>query len=203
MEHSGEDSSIQQLLSCEWSSGREKGWEEKTNCHHLGADAGESSLSNNATGTKEVTFCTSEPIVVCEWPRVLPVSEPDAIVLWTTTQIDNDTKNNHSYYCNDLDRARMICEGEQVAADAGIYLNQNSASPYAPVGHYDRQREGHIEKVLTDTKNINTDNNNQAHGNIDSRIGCLVPKTDDSCRCRQFGYERFSGRVSYLTIRTR
>lgn len=66
-------------------SGEEKGCNENTDCYDFSANVGEGSLCDDTTGAKEVALCTSEPIVVREWTRVLPVTEPDAIVVWTTT----------------------------------------------------------------------------------------------------------------------
>lgn len=76
---------LQQLLSDDGSSREEKGCGEKTNRYYFGTDVGESGLYGDAAGAKEVAFYTSVPIVVGEWTRVLPVSEPDAIVVWATT----------------------------------------------------------------------------------------------------------------------
>ena len=100
---SDEDSSLQQLLSGDRSGTGEEDFDKKTNCYCFGANIREHGLGSDATGAKEVPLRTSKPIVVREWSWVLPVPEPDAIVIWTSTQINNDTKNDQSCNCDDLD----------------------------------------------------------------------------------------------------
>lgn len=94
---------LRQLQSGDMSSGADKGRKEKTNRYCFSAEVRERSLGSDAACAEEVAFCTSEPIIVRERSWVLPVPEPDAIVSWTSTQIDNDTKNDHACYRGDFD----------------------------------------------------------------------------------------------------
>jgi hypothetical protein len=59
--------------------------DETTNCYCFSASECERNLGGDTAGAKEVAFGPSDPMVVREWSWVLPVAEPDTIVVWTST----------------------------------------------------------------------------------------------------------------------
>ena len=67
------------------SNGAENNYDETTNRHCFSANECERNLGGDTAGAKEVAFGPSDPMVVREGSRFLPVVEPDAIVVWTST----------------------------------------------------------------------------------------------------------------------
>lgn len=71
-------------------------------------------------------------VVLDEWSWTLPVTETNTIMRRSSSKVEDYSKNDQSYDCNDLDgTARKIAQATLyvVEFNGGTYAKTNSASP--------------------------------------------------------------------------
>ena len=73
---------------------------------NLRSDERERSLGHDSGPPKETTLRTRDIIILNKRPWVLPVAEADSVVVWTSTQIQNNAQNEETNDSNDLDGSK-------------------------------------------------------------------------------------------------
>jgi hypothetical protein len=106
----------------------------RTHGDDLGADERKGCLAQNRPKSKETPFCASDAIVLYERTRVFPIAEPEAIMIGTSPEVEDDTQNNQAYVFLSM-RITWEWVGKiaiPVMVITLIEAKTNSASPYAP-----------------------------------------------------------------------
>lgn len=77
--------------------------EVNTHSHDFGADKRESSLCHHCPPAKEAAFGSPDVVELNERAGMLPVPEPNAVVVGATTEVEHDAENNQAGDGDDLD----------------------------------------------------------------------------------------------------
>ena len=83
-----------------------------TYSNNLSPDKRESSVVQNRPPAKETAFSSCDIIILDEWSRILPITESNAVMVGTASQINDDAKNDKPGDCDDFDGSNNIKNSE-------------------------------------------------------------------------------------------
>ena len=66
-------------------------------CNNLRADEGERRLGQHSPPSEEMSLVSSYTVIIGKRTGLFPVPESETIMIWSTSQVQNDAENNETY----------------------------------------------------------------------------------------------------------